>query len=407
MIRVTGSKEKIRTIIDLTPSKSITNRVLVIRELTEGKFDVYNESRSTDSEILKRILSNLPSVADAGDAGTAFRFLTAYLSLQQGSFTLTGSDRMKIRPVGKLVRALRETGASIEFAEKEDFPPLLIRGSKLKGGKIKIDASESSQFISALMLVAPLMENGLDLELTGKVYSRHYIVMTLSLMQFFGIRINTFGNTIQIPFQKYVPKAIRIENDWSSASFWYLTAALAPNAEVTIRNLFRESIQGDSDIVGIGGKFGVKTEYRNNEVLLITDPVRKLPEFFDYDFSNCPDLVLPVAALCAGLKIPAVLNGVKNLRIKESNRLMAIRSELEKTGAVIHVNEDSLVLEKFNQVENKFLFHSHNDHRMVMSLAPLALIYNEVFIDDHLPVNKSYPEFWLQFRSAGFSCDLV
>jgi 3-phosphoshikimate 1-carboxyvinyltransferase len=405
MIRITRNPGILQASINLTASKSITNRVLIIRALTGGEFNIGNISKSNDSKILQQILSELSPEIDAQDAGTVFRFLIAYLSIQPGDFLLTGTQRMKQRPVGKLVDALNKIGANIQYADNIGYPPVRIRGRQLKGGHISIDASESSQFVSALLLIAPCLTQGFKIELAGKINSRPYILMTLSLMQYFGIKIKSEGSFISIPFQSYIPHDITIENDWSSASFWYLISGLS-GMQIILRDLYKNSIQGDSIISVIMLKLGVETITIENEIILKPVEGMILPEKFVHNFSNNPDLVFPVAVYCAAKGIACSFSGVENLRIKESDRLSALKTELEKTGVNVTIDVDTINISGSMNLNSITSFNSHNDHRITMSLAALAGIFPGISIDSHSNVNKSYPEFWEQFISAGFTVDV-
>ncbi len=407
MIKVGKDNRFVNATVSLPSSKSITNRALIVQALCHNSIVIENASEAEDSNILKSALRDLTSFIDVKDAGTAFRFLTAFLSIQPGSFILTGSERMKQRPIGVLVNALRMIGADIEFLERDNFPPLKINGKKLVGGNLRIDASESSQYISALLLIAPKLSLGLRLELAGKINSVSYIEMTLSLMKYFGISIQRNGNFIDIPCQDYSPKVLRVENDWSSASFWYEIAALSEKSEIVLRGLNKKSIQGDVVIDEIMEKFGVHSVESGEDIVIRKTNKLELPSFFDFDFSSCPDLVLPVATVCTVLKIPSMFRGVKNLRIKESDRLNALKNELVKIGGNLIVEEDLFSIEPGEYLNDETIFHSYNDHRMVMAFAPLALKLNEVIIDDHLPVNKSFPDFWNNLRNAGFECEIT
>ncbi len=407
MIKVKKADGNVFVNVSLASSKSITNRALIIKALCDKKIIIENASLADDSKILTSVLANLSSTINVNDAGTAFRFLTAFLSIQSGTFILTGSERMKQRPIGGLVKALREIGAEIEFMENENFPPLKIIGKSLKGGRLSIDASESSQYISALLLIAPKLSIGLELELTGKINSVSYIDMTLSLMKHFGIEVKRKNNIIEIPGKNYSSGVLKVENDWSSASFWYEIVALSNESEIVLKGLNKNSIQGDVAIDDIMKKFGVHSEQSDDDVIIKKNQNFVNPEFFEYDFSSCPDLVLPVAAVCVALNVPSCFTGVKNLRIKESDRLQAVKNELEKIGGNLIIEEDSLTIKSSAYAENDKIFHSYNDHRMIMSLAPLALKYDEIIIDDPLPVKKSYPGFWDDLKNAGFSCEVI
>ncbi len=407
MIKVKKDGKNVFANVSLTSSKSITNRALIIQALCNKKILIENAALAEDSKILRSALENLLPAINVKDAGTAFRFLTAFLSIQPGTFILTGTERMKQRPIGGLVTALRKIGAEIEFIENENFPPLKIIGNNLNGGQLSIDASESSQYISALLLIAPKLSQGLILQLTGKINSVSYIDMTLSLMKHFGIDVKRKNNIIEIPGKDYSSGVLKVENDWSSASFWYEIAALSKESEILLKGLNLNSIQGDVAIVDIMKKFGVQSEQLGDDVIIKCNNSSVKPEFFEYDFSSCPDLVLPVATVCVVLNIPSCFKGVKNLRIKESDRLQAVKNELEKIGGNLIIEEDSLLIKTSGNTGNDKIFQSYTDHRMIMSLAPLALKYDEINIDDPLPVKKSYPGFWDDLRSAGFSCDVI
>ncbi len=407
MIKIKKIGEDVLTNVSLTSSKSITNRALIIQALCNEKIIIENAALAEDSKILNSVLENLLHEINVKDAGTAFRFLTAYLSIQPGTFILTGTERMKERPIGGLVKALIKIGAQIEFIENENFPPLKIIGGNLMGGQLSIDASESSQYISALLLIAPKLSQGLKLELTGKINSESYIDMTLFIMNHFGIDVKRTDNSIEIPGKNYSSGLLRVENDWSSASFWYEIAALSNKSEIVLKGLSLNSIQGDVAISEIMNKFGVNSEQLSNGIIIRKNFNSTKPEFFEYDFSSCPDLVLPVATVCVALNVPSCFKGVKNLRIKESDRLQAIKNELEKIGGNLIIEDDSLLINSSVLTRNDKIFHSYNDHRMIMSLAPLALKFDEIIIDDHLPVKKSYPSFWDDLKNAGFSYDVI
>jgi 3-phosphoshikimate 1-carboxyvinyltransferase len=384
--------------IALTPSKSITNRVLIIQALSANKFEIKNPATANDSLILRKILTDRPSYVDIEDAGTACRFLTAYLCCQQGGFLLTGSDRMKKRPIGSLVTALKDIGADILYEEKADYLPLRINGKKLHGEKVIVDASASSQFVSALMLIAPTVENGLSIEPLGKVASEPYVHMTAGIMRSFGVEVFLQENIIRIDRQKYLVKDFTVENDWSSASFWYIMAALSSSAEFKLEGLFQNSIQGDSIIVKIMEQFGIRSQFYDGGVICRKTHSTELTHL-KYDFSDCPDLVIPVAVVCAASKVFAEFSGVKNLRLKESDRLAVIKSELEKAGSKVEVGEDSLKIIPGELIEGVTI-ESHNDHRIAMAFAALSMKV-EISIDDENVVRKSYPEFWQQCAQIG------
>lgn len=408
MILVNCGNKDFRSEVSLTPSKSITNRVLIIQALSGKYIDIQNESTSDDSIALKNILINLSNYAiDAKESGTAFRFLTAFLSIQEGEYLLTGSERMKRRPVGKLVQALKSLGCEIKYTKSLNYPPLKITGKKVIGGKIVVDASESSQYVSALLLIAPKFSNGLEIELVGEVMSKPYISMTISLMKYFGVEVYFENNKIVVLPGNYLARTIRIENDWSSASFWYQAAALSEGAEIHLKNLSANSIQGDSVIMDIMKQLNIDSIVSNDDIVIKKNLLKAAPAFFEYDFSSCPDLVIPVAFTCAGLRIPSLFSGVRNLRIKESDRLIAIQAELFKAGCRVELLDNSFSIHPI-QINNPIsMFSSHNDHRMVMAEAMLSMVFNEVAIDEYAPVTKSYPEFWNHLKQAEFNFNVT
>ncbi len=392
--------------VEGTASKSISNRLLIINALSKGKIDIQNLSDSSDSQTLIQALSliskNGKITVDVSDAGTSFRFLTALLSLTEGEFLLTGSSRMKQRPVGILVDALQQLGADIQFAEQLGFPPLLIKGKSLSGGKILIESNQSSQYISALMMIGVNMANGLEIELSDQIVSKPYLQMTSSLMERCGAKVEWDGSKIKIHPGEYRSTSIRVENDWSSASYWCAIAALSEEADLFLKGLSGDSIQGDAIIVDLMKTFGVETTF-SNEGVRLTSTFVKQPEHFSFDFTDYPDLAMTVAAVCVAKRIPATLSGLKNLVIKESDRLQSMKLELEKMNCHIEINTDSLIITPTGFVAKEIIqFKTHGDHRMAMSLAPLALTGIQVQLDNETVVTKSYPSFWEELTSAGF-----
>jgi 3-phosphoshikimate 1-carboxyvinyltransferase len=406
MITVRREGTHLSGTVALTASKSITNRVLIIRALSDEKFDISNKATANDSKILEEILETLTPEINVEDAGTVFRFLTAYLSIQPGTFILSGNDRMKHRPVGALVDAMRSIGADISYGGEEHYPPVIIAGKELRGGSTSIDASVSSQFVSALLLIAPKLSTGLKLELVGKIASKPYILMTLSLMQYFNVKIKTEGSYISIARQSYMAQPFFVENDWSAASFWYILAAQAESAEILLKGLQRSSVQGDSVISSILEAFGVKSQQAEGGMLITKSSASVPPDVFRYDFTGSPDLVIPLAVLCASLGVPSEFTGVRNLRIKESDRLLALKLELKKTGTMMIIEEDSFTIRPSVDFKTDEIIDCHNDHRMAMAFATLAMRFSNVFINNHLAVNKSYPEFWDQLSRTGFRLEI-
>ncbi len=393
--------------VELTASKSISNRALIIRALSNEYFEIDNLSTSTDTQGLKAILENGSNFIDVNDAGTTFRFLVSYLAIQSGDFVLTGSARMKLRPIGPLVNALKSLGASIEYLENPGFPPLKISGKKILGGQVSIDRSLSSQFVSSLLMIAPMFEKGLTLHLNGEASSESYLNMTLQMMHYFGIENVRTDSTIIISSQKYSARTIHIENDWSSASYWYSLCAMNPGSEFVLHGLKHHSFQGDRIMADIMNFFGVTTNFESDKIV-IKSRIEKLSETvaeFSYDFTSHPDLVMTIAVLCAAKGIPGTFTGVNTLRIKESDRLLVLKSELEKCGVEVEVTESALNVIPRGLFKQPGVINTHNDHRIAMAFAPLASVLDSISFDSIGVVSKSYPEFWEQLALAGIVVD--
>ena len=384
--------------VALTPSKSISNRILIIETLANKNFEIENLSTSTDTQSLVSALKFENSVIDVSDAGTTFRFLVSLLATKPGIWLLTGSNRMKTRPIGILVECLKLLGANIEFQEKEDFPPVLITGQKLMSKEIEIDANISSQFISSLMMIAPTIEGGLQLLLKNKISSLPYLNMTASIMKSAGVTVKFEKNRIAIPQGEYNLSKFKIENDWSGASYWYLLCALNPGSKFVLNDLSEISIQGDSILSELMVQFGVKTVFNSDNAIINSEHC--LLTEFNYDFTNCPDLVMTFAVLCIGKGIKAEFSGVQNLRIKESDRLNSLKIELEKCGALVELNNDKIIINPI-ELKNPGRIEVYNDHRIAMSFAPLASLIGPFEIENPSVVNKSYPEFWKQMEGVG------
>lgn len=392
----------LKTSVQLPFSKSISNRLLIMEAVSGKEFSLKNISSADDTILLEKLLSSKNKTLDAQNAGTVYRFLTAYLSQKDGGWTLTGSGRMKQRPIGELVYVLRQLGADIEYLEKENFPPLLIQGRKLKGGEVKIDVSQSSQFVSALLLIAPCVDGGLKIILSDEPSSMPYIEMTRKLMERFGIKIFRNGNTIEIFPQEYIPVEYSVEPDWSSAAFWYAMAVMSEEAEIFFPGLSADSIQGDSVVIELMKEFGVETKVTDKGAV-ITHKGKSIPKNFSFNFTNHPDLAPAFFVLCSVLGIEAKISGVKNISIKESNRSEAIKTELEKCGTqIFKMTEDEyLITSSINKSLNQ-PFNNYDDHRLAMSFAMLAIPLGRVKIKNPAVVSKSYPNFWSDLRSAGF-----
>lgn len=393
--------------ITLAGSKSISNRVLVIRALSQSNFSIDKLANAKDTELLQQLLANENYIYDAGAAGTTFRFMTAYLAGQAGTQTLTGTERMKQRPIGVLVDALRTLGANIEYLEKEGYPPLSIGEATNFGqtNKLSIPASTSSQYISALLMIAPTLPNGLELSLEGKIVSRPYIEMTLNLMKNFGVDHSWEGKQITITPQPYQGKDFIVEADWSAASYYYSMAALADEADLQLNGLFQESTQGDAVLAQLMESFGITTEYNSDGVRITKHRDTKAPEVFEWDFIRCPDLAQTVAVCCAGLGTKGIFTGLETLRIKETDRIAALQQELNK----VHAGFEELIDKKdfFQTIgaisipETTPTFATYEDHRMAMAFAPIAQ-FGTIQVEEPMVVVKSYPTFWDHLESIGF-----
>ena len=411
--KVSKADKRIVGTIKLEGSKSISNRVLIIRALCGQNFDIQNLSKAKDTETLVKLLGSQAPELNAGPAGTTFRFLTAYLALQEGTQILTGSERMKQRPIGILVEALKTLGADIEYLDKEGFPPLKIHAPKNLGqiNEVKISANVSSQFISALLLVAPALPKGLKLTLEGRVVSRPYIQMTLSIMKYFGVRATWEGQTISVPAKTYQAKPFKVEADWSAASYYYEIAAFADVVDLELLGLFGDSLQGDSALMDIMESFGIQTTITSNGIQLSKS--ERTDNMFEQDFVTCPDLAQAIAVACAGVGWFGVLRGLETLYIKETDRVAALANELAKVGVTFKKMPDSSQRHPFDHAHSSMgkaarmsniipFFNTYHDHRMAMCLAPLALLLGEVVIEDPLVVGKSYPSFWEDLGKLGF-----
>ena len=399
MIEIFSINKTIYGSIDLESSKSISNRLLIIRKLCKTKFEIQNLSNAKDTKILNEILNGFETKKDINceDAGTALRFLIAFLATKEGDWIVSGSKRMHERPIKPLIDCLTELGAEVKYLEKEGFPPVEIKSKKLKSKKLSLPGDISSQFISALLMVAPTIENGLTLEITSKVLSKPYINMTLGLMREFGIEFSWENNLIKVEQQNYLTKNIKVENDWSAASFWYSFLALSKSGEIQIPNLYANSLQGDSVLSSLYSKFGIKTEFNGDSIVLYK--TKSIAKEIELDLSDYPDLALPIIVTCCGLGIKAYLMGLESLKVKESNRLECIKKELIKFNINCETDSSSIKV-KGNQkiVQPNSIIECQNDHRIAMSIAPLSMKVDSIKLDDKDVVNKSYPKFWEDFN---------
>lgn len=412
-IRISAKQKKLAGTIQLTGSKSESNRVLIMQSLSGGAVQIKNASEAADTVTLLQVLQpqeatgSGPQLADIGPAGTAMRFLTAYYTLQNGEVLLTGSARMKERPVAILVDALKVLGAEISYAEKEGYPPLRIKGPlKQRSRKVSVKGDISSQYISALLLIAPNLELGLELDIEGELTSRPYVEMTLAMMAEAGIKHTWEQNTIRIPHQEYTASVISVEPDWSAASYWYAIAALAEEAELFLPGLNAYSIQGDSKITEIMANFGITSQFKNGGALLKKEPKKLLRKIFD--FKECPDLAQTVIVCCAALGHDATFTGLETLKIKETDRVSALQAELAKIGVRLIEKNQTYKLDCSElDLSRNIRISTYDDHRMAMAFAPLALVMDELVIDDHRVVDKSYPEFWNHLSSIGFNTEIL
>lgn len=387
--------------INITGSKSETNRLLLLQALFNG-FELKNTSNSDDSKVMQKALQTSSDRIDIHHAGTAMRFLTAYFSHIQGrSVVLTGSSRMQERPIQILVDALRDIGASISYEKEEGFPPLKIHGKKLAGGKVELPADVSSQYISALLLLGPVLEQGLELHLVGKITSIPYINMTLSLLNSLGVSTSFEGQLICVSPMKEIKKDIQIvESDWSSASYFFSMAALSETAEIHLTSFRKESLQGDSVLRSIYDNLNVSSHFEG-DTLILKKENKPLPTSLKLDLSKAPDIAQTIAVSCYGLGIGCDLVGLHTLKIKETDRLEALNTELSKLGATIKVTEKSLHLSPGINFKENCSIPTYNDHRMAMAFAPLALkIPLQIEASD--VVSKSYPDFWKDMKKLNF-----
>ena len=397
--------------LKISGSKSETNRLLVLQALYPNLV-LENSSTSDDSEVMIEALATqypIPKTQypkiDVHHAGTAMRFLTAYFAAQDGfEVQLTGSSRMKERPIKILVDALNELGAEILYIEKEGFPPLKIKGKKLTESKVSLPANVSSQYISALLLIAPKLENGLELTLEGEITSVSYIKMTLALLNEMGVETLFVENKITVKPQSAIQNSkFTIESDWSSASYWYSIVALSEiGTQITLSSFKENSLQGDFSLVEIYKNFGVETVFNDNNSITISKVNTKFQKSFNFNLQSSPDIAQTIAVTCFGLGVSCHLTGLHTLKIKETDRLEALKIELTKLGAAISVTNDSLTLEQSENINLNVRISTYQDHRMAMAFAPLALKV-PIIIENAEVVSKSYPTFWEDFKQFGFS----
>ncbi|MDR0892386.1 MAG: 3-phosphoshikimate 1-carboxyvinyltransferase [Mediterranea sp.] len=394
----------IKADILLPASKSISNRVLIINALATGEHSIPgNLASCDDTRVMVQALTGKGTAIDILAAGTAMRFLTAYLSVSPGQWEITGTARMRERPIGILVDALRQLGADITYTEHEGFPPLAIQGHPLQGSTLTLAGNVSSQYISALLMIGPMLQEGLMLRLTGDIISRPYIDLTLQLMRDFGARADWASEaTITVAPQAYRSIPFSVESDWSAASYWYQIVALHPQAEVTLQGLSKHSYQGDSRGAELFARLGITTEFIPQGARLTKTGAA--PQRLDADLLDIPDLAQTFVVTCALLGIPFRFSGLQSLKIKETDRIAALQTELRKLGYVINVENDSVLTWNGERcpAEQTPVIHTYHDHRMAMAFAPAALLYPTLQIADPGVVSKSYPSFWNDLEHAGF-----
>ncbi len=396
----------LRTSVRLPASKSISNRALILNALSYSPYEVENLSDCDDTRLMVEALASNAREFNVGAAGTTMRFLTAFLSKIVGEWTLTGSERMKNRPIKVLVDALNKLGARIEYMEKEGYPPLRIFGSALQGGEIAVAGNVSSQYISAILMIAPLTEKGVTLQLEGEIISKPYIHITLSLMEAFGVKAAWTGQTIRVAPQEYRPKRFTVESDWSAASYWYQIMALAPGSEIELLGLFKNSLQGDAAGARLFSRLGVSTTYTGRGVVL--RPGGNRPGKLVYNFVDEPDLAQTFAVSCVLLNVPFRFTGLQSLKIKETDRLEALKAECRKLGYVL-TDSGGSVLEWNGErcaPDPHPVIATYEDHRMAMAFAPAALVLpHGIEIARPEVVSKSYPAYWDDLRKAGFTLE--
>ena len=415
LIRYKGCPSEIVE-VKLNSSKSISNRLLILKHLTKQNFVINNLSNADDTNILKDCLKSVAEntnnseyvMINAGNAGTSFRFLLSLLAITPGKWILTGSERMRERPVKVLVDALIDLGSDIQYISNEGYPPIRINEKKLNKKNVEISTSVSSQYISSLLLIAPFLPEGLTIRLKDSMVSQPYINMTLELLKHIGANYSYENQIIDVKAWNnvYNIKDYFVEPDWSSAAYWYQIVAFSNRLSLKLKYLQPNSIQGDRVISEIFKSFGVSTKYTNDGII-ISKEKSTITDFY-YDFVNSPDLAQTIAVTCAGLRVNARLSGLQTLKIKETNRLNALFKELKKTGLEINIHGDDsieIIGKNFDIKKDNILIKSYNDHRMIMSFAPLAILTGEIYFNSVDQVSKSYPDFWNEAKKVGFEIE--
>ena len=386
----------------LPASKSIANRALVIAALCGAEEKLNNLSDCDDTQAVIRALSSNDEVKNIGAAGTAMRFLTAYYAISSESVVMTGTQRMKNRPISILVEALKTLGADIEYVEKEGFPPLKINGKKLLGGELRVKGDVSSQYLSAILMIAPYTTEGITLVIEGDLVSRPYLQMTLSLMSEFGVSYTWKDNVIEILPAKYNPIEFTVENDWSAASYWYSVVALSENKSVKLKYLLADSLQGDSHLVELYKPLGVETQFVDGGVVLSKNAEVELPKIYDISLKEQPDLAQTLVVSCLLMNVPFKFSGLENLKIKETDRIAALINECKTLGFVLkEVASGTLAWDGEKCAPaGEIKINTYEDHRMAMAFAPAVMHFGSTIIKEPDVVTKSYPSFWQEFQKV-------
>lgn len=400
--KITAPKRDIFSEIVLPASKSISNRALIMGAVGKAQRSIRNLAQCDDTDVLVRALESDGDCFDVGAAGTSMRFMTAYLASRPGDWSITGSERMKHRPIAVLVDALKALGAEISYEENAGFPPLRIRGKELKGGHVVLDGGVSSQYISALLMVAPSTKEGISLELVGDIVSVPYIRMTLGMMREMGVESDWRGNVITVRPQQYSLCDYVVESDWSASSYWYEMAALSAQCAIHLPYLRKESFQGDCAVRQIFAPLGVSTSFEGDGVSLKRegDVLKRM----EYDFVEQPDLAQTLVVTCCALEIPFEFSGVQSLKIKETDRIAALRNECAKFGYVLTEPAEGRLAWTGERcdAQDTPIVETYEDHRMAMAFAPMAIVKGSVLIHHPMVVTKSYPKFWEDLKRAGF-----
>ncbi|MGM9759058.1 MAG: 3-phosphoshikimate 1-carboxyvinyltransferase [Parabacteroides sp.] len=404
--QIKAPKQWAPSLIQLPSSKSISNRALILNALSNSPYAVENQSDCDDTRLMIQALNTDDRDFNVGAAGTTMRFLTAFLSKRPGEWTITGTERMKNRPIQVLVESLNQLGAHIEYLEREGFPPLRISGRPLKGGEISLAGNVSSQYISAILMIAPLTQQGVTLHLEGEIISKPYIHLTLHLMASYGVKATWEGNCIHVAPQTYQPIRFAVESDWSAASYWYEIMALSDCPEIELKGLFAHSAQGDSAGARLFAQLGIGTTFTEQGVRLFRNG--NCCKQLEYDFVNEPDLAQTFVVTCTLLHIPFRFTGLQSLKIKETDRMEALKNELRKLGYLLEDSCDSILAwtGKRCDPDPHPIIATYEDHRMAMAFAPAACLLPEgVTIASPQVVSKSYPRYWEDLKQVGFEIE--